>query len=232
MARPTEAKDIKPKADEPEAEQGEKKSFTMPAPNANLVNLITTAVLIVLCTTASSAASMYFLAPLVLKPLLSQTAAPAPKVEGEEGEAAEGEGEEEAAAEDEGGAEEGEEAHLPTVGPVVDLEEFTVNLKDTKTPRYLRADVSLTVTAEDPAFEKLEGEAMHKWEEGFHVQMGHYVPAIRDIVISSLTKRTAADLSSAQGKELFKEEVKKQVDGVFHGKRHVIRVNLENFIIQ
>jgi flagellar basal body-associated protein FliL len=121
---------------------------------------------------------------------------------------------------------------MPTVGPVLALDEFTVNLKDADRERYLRASISLTVTANDPKFGKLAGEEAKKWEEEFHIEMGPYVPAVRDLIISALTKRTAAELSTAVGKEEVKDEVKKGVDALFHGDRKVIRVNLENFIIQ
>ncbi len=215
MARPTKSKDVKPKALEPVADKGSSNSV----PNeesSSPMNMIIIAVIIVVCTAISSAASVYFLAPMVIQPLLAQSKG------GEHGEEGEGEGH----------GEEGGGHKMPTVGPVIDLEEFTVNLKDPGGQRYLRADLSITVTAGDPNFEKLSGEAMHAWEENFHAQMGHYVPAIRDIVITALTKRTAAELSTAMGKEQIKEEIKKNTDGVFHGKHQVIRVNFENFIIQ
>lgn len=205
MARPTKPKDVKPKALEPVPETSAKGGGGAPG-----MNMIVMALIIVLCTTLSTAASMYFLAPMIIKPLIGQGAAHGGEGEGE------GEGE-----------------HLPSVGPILELDEFTVNLKDTDgVQRYLRAKISLTVTAEDPNFDKLHGEALHKWEEAFHIEMGHYVPAVRDVCISALTRRTAAELSTLQGKQELKEEIKRNVDGLFHGKRRVIRVNLENFIIQ
>lgn len=202
MARPTKAKEAKPKV----AEQ----AGGPPAPKEAIfgINLVFMGVILVLCTVLSSAASVYFLTPFVIKPLLQELM---PKEEDDEGDTAH---------------------EMPTIGPVLDLEEFTVNLKDTDAERYLRADLSISVTTEDPSFGKLTGEALHKWEEDFHMEMAHYVPAIRDIVIASLTKRTAAELSTTMGKEQIKGEIQKSVDAVFHGKHKVIRVNFENFIIQ
>lgn len=213
MARPTEAKDAKGKA--PEASGSDTPSAAEGGPS--LINLIIMAIVIIIGSSAASAASIYFLAPMVIKPMLAELK----PAEGEEG-----------GAEAEAGHGEGSEHAEALVGPVVDLEEFTVNLKDSDGERYLRADLSVSVTAEDPKFEELEGEAMHKWEEAFHAEMGHYVPAIRDICIAALTSRTSTELSTEQGKEQLKEEIKRNVDAVFHGKRKVIRVNLENFIIQ
>lgn len=208
MARPTKSKDAKPKALEPvQAEtKGSSGSFMPP------INMIILSLLIMLGTSLSTIGAIYFVAPIVLKPLLEQTMAVKSPEEVEEDE------------------EEG--PHLPSIGPVVDLEEFTVNLKDPGGNRYLRADFSLTVTAEDPQFEKLSGEALHKWHEAFNLEMSHYVPGVRDIIIAALTRRTSGELSSALGKQQLKDEIKNNVDGLFHGKRKVIRVNLENFIIQ
>jgi flagellar basal body-associated protein FliL len=210
MARPTKPKDVKPKALEPVSDPGGGGKQS-----SSGMNMIVMALVIVLCTTLCTAASILAIYEFYLK---GQIASLVPKGEGEEGE--------------EGGEEGGEK--LPTIGPVVDLDEFTVNLKETEggAQHYLRATISLTVTSDDPNFETLEGEALHKWEEGFHMQMAHYVPAIRDICISALTKRTSTELSTLQGKQEFKDEIKRNVDGIFHDRHKVIRVNLENFIIQ
>jgi flagellar protein FliL len=202
MARPTKPKDVKPKAMEPVQD-------LPPAPRGEaspLMNLVVMALVIVLSTSLSTAAAVYFVMPLVLDQVIGK-----PPVEGEH-------------------EEESEEVEKVLVGPV--LEEFTVNLRDPGGSRYLRAQLSISVTAEDPKFEKLQGEALHKWEEAFHAEMTHYKPAIRDIIISALTKRTAEELSTPIGKQHLKEEIQRNVDGLFHGKRRVIRVNLENFIIQ
>jgi flagellar protein FliL len=222
MARPTKSKDAKPKAD---AEGGsEEKQATGSKIDMNLIIM---AVIIILCSSVASAASVFFLAPMVIKPLVASHAAAGEG--GEEGEEL-AEGEEGAAEGEEGEHGEGEEEH--TVGPVIDLEEFTVNLKDPGEEHYLRADLSISVTAEDPNFEKLSGEAIHKWEEEFNHEMAHYVPAIRDIVISSLTSKTSTELASTTGKDQLKLQIKDSVNTLFAGKRKVIRVNFENFIIQ
>jgi flagellar FliL protein len=156
---------------------------------------------------------------MVVKPIIAELKPPA---SGDQAGAEGGDG---------SGAEGGADK-APQIGPVLELDEFTVNLKDPGGQRYLRATLSISVTAEDPKFEKLSGEALKKWEEEFHGEMSHYVPAIRDICITAMTKRNASELSTAMGKEALKEEIQKAVDGLFHGSHKVIRVNLENFIIQ
>jgi len=211
MARPTKAKDPKPKAEDAEEilEEGS------PRQSIDIINIVIMALVIFLSTTFSSAASIYFLAPIALKPILSQITV---KTTGGD-----------AAAGDDSGSEAPAE---PTIGPVLPLEEFTVNLKDTTTERYLRANISLSITADDPKFGTLTGEAATKWQDEFKAEMASYVPSIRDIVIASLTKRTSAELSTAIGKQTLKDEIKQNVDGLLQGKHKVIRVNLENFIIQ
>lgn len=227
MARPTKQKEMKGKpAEGAEApkEAGEK-SASGNNMMANLVMPLLTALVVGVVSSVISGAAVYFITPIVMAPIIEKQLAVALGLEVPE---------EEAAAEGEEGAAEGEEgeAEEPTFGPVIDLDEFTVNLSDADKPRYLRAELSITITANDENFGKLEGEAAHKWEEEFHHEIAHFVPAIRDIVISSLTKHTAAELSTPEGKEAVKEEIKTKVDEAFHEEHQVISVNIENFIIQ
>ena len=222
MARPTKSKDMKGKP--LEAVEGGGAAGAAGGPGGggsggpSMVILLAVALVVILGSAGASIASVFFLMPMVMQPMMDQVAAAAAKGGGG------GHG---------GGAEHGEAGgESSQVGPVIDLDEFTVNLNDPSGDRYLRADFSITVTTEDKAFSELSGEALKKWEEEFHMEMAHYVPAIRDIVISALTQRTSEDLATEEGKEAVKKDIKAKVDKLLHGHHEVIRVNIENFIIQ
>lgn len=221
MARPTKSKDMKGKP--LEAVEGGGAAGAAGGPGGggsggpSMVVLLAVALVVILGSAGASIASVFFVMPMVMQPMMDQVAAAAAKGGG----GGHGSGHGEA-----GG---GESAQ---VGPVVDLEEFTVNLNDPSGDRYLRADFSITVTTDDKAFGELSGEGLKKWEEEFHMEMAHYVPAIRDIVISALTQRTSEDLATEEGKEAVKKDIKAKVDKLLHGHHEVIRVNIENFIIQ
>jgi len=69
-------------------------------------------------------------------------------------------------------------------------------------------------------------------ETEFKANMGHYVPTIRDVINSSLMKRTASQLASAEGQEVLKDEIKEQLTQVMAPEYEVLRVNFQDFIIQ
>jgi flagellar FliL protein len=178
-----------------------------------LVPMLIVALVIVLGSGISSAASVYFLAPMVMEPMLAKINVKA---------AAEGEGHEA----------EGEGHGAAKVGPVLDLDEFTVNLNDEGGERYLKADFSIMVSVKDETYTTLSGHDLEKWETDFKHHMGHYIPSIRDIIISTLTKYSAEELATVEGKNKVKKEIMAQSSPLFHGENEVLRVNIENFIIQ
>lgn len=186
------------------------------ASNGNsLVSMLVLALVITIGSAISSAASVYFLAPMVMEPMLAKIK-PA-HAEGEEG-AEHGEGAEGHAA--------------AKVGPVLDMDEFVVNLNDESGERYLKADFSIMVSVKDDSYTKLSGHDLEKWEEEFKHHMGHYLPSIRDIIISTLTKYSAEELATVEGKNKIKKEIMAQSTPLFHGENEVLRVNIENFVIQ
>src|SRR5690349_1271415 len=107
MARPTKPKDAKPKALEPVGDPGGGGSKS-----SSGMNMIVMAMIIVLCTTLSTSASMFGIYHFFIEPQLGHLAAA-------------GSGD----ATDNG--DNGDAPKAPTIGPVLDLDEFTVNLKST-----------------------------------------------------------------------------------------------------
>jgi len=84
----------------------------------------------------------------------------------------------------------------------------------------------------DPTLLAEEGGGPPPCETEFKANMGHYVPTIRDVINSSLMKRTASQLASAEGQEVLKDEIKEQLTQVMAPEYEVLRVNFQDFIIQ
>lgn len=127
-------------------------------------------------------------------------------------------------------------------GVIVDLGDFTMNLSDADAKRYLKVSVALelTKTESDLAAENAKSSGGHGGGHGesassaspLEAEMAQYKPAIRDAVISALSSKNSAELSTNAGKELAKEEISDAVDSIFAGEREVIRVSFGQFIMQ
>lgn len=119
-------------------------------------------------------------------------------------------------------------------GVIVDLGDFTMNLSDADSRRYLKASVALELTkkAEDDTPPKKGGHGDAPQLSPLEIEMAQYKPAIRDAVISALSSKTSAELSTIAGKELAKDEIIDSVDSIFGGDREVIRVSFGQFIMQ
>ena len=68
--------------------------------------------------------------------------------------------------------------------------------------------------------------------EAIQKEMNQYKPAIRDAVITNLSSKTSAELASAAGKELAKEQISNDINSILGGEREVLRVSFGQFIIQ
>lgn len=252
MARPTKPKDIKPKAEN----SGGEAPAPVPAPKGDGAGLdlkfIITLVVVVLSTSLSSVGAVYFLAPMVIAPLVGDAAAAGEETDGT--------------------------VHGPMLGLNLELDEFTVNLKpDPHTPgdnQYLRAKMSLNVSVPDEqnchAMQhawwmpdtikggKIVGAAatVHEAQppvnreylasaghgggadpytaclDEFKNNMAKFVPTMRDVINASLMKRTAGTLSSIEGQEMLKDEIKEEINQFMTDGYEVSRVNFEDFIIQ
>ena len=129
-------------------------------------------------------------------------------------------------------------------GFVYNLGEFTVNLADTGTRHYLKAEVSieLTKTEEESASEKEPKKSGgHEGHGGgsptnpdsvIEKNLDRYKAAIRDAIIITLSNKTTDELASTAGKEVVKEQIAQSVDAIMGGEREVIRVSFCQFIIQ
>ena len=129
-------------------------------------------------------------------------------------------------------------------GIIVDLGDFILNLCDEAQKKYLKVNVAIEVTQKDTDFPK-EVEAPKSGGHGhgaapapvdpmeaIQKEMNQYKPAIRDAVITNLSSKTSAELASAAGKELAKEQITNEINSILAGEREVLRVSFGQFIIQ
>ncbi len=138
--------------------------------------------------------------------------------------------------------EEGEEDEMQR-GIVVDLGDFILNLCDENQKKYLKVNVAIEVSQKDTDFPKEEPAAKGGHGHGeapaavnpmdaIQNEMNQFKPAIRDAVITNLSSKTSAELSSAAGKELAKEQISNDINSILGGEREVLRVSFGQFIIQ
>ena len=129
-------------------------------------------------------------------------------------------------------------------GIIVDLGDFILNLCDENQKKYLKVNVAIEVTKKDTDFQEAapaksgghggHGEAAPAADpmEEIQKEMNQYKPAIRDAVITNLSSKTSAELATAAGKELSKEQITNDINSILGGEREVLRVSFGQFIIQ
>ena len=130
-------------------------------------------------------------------------------------------------------------------GIIVDLGDFILNLCDEAQKKYLKVNVAIEVTKKDTDFPDAtaekgggghggHGEAAPAADpmEAIQKEMNQFKPAIRDAVITNLSSKTSAELSTAAGKELAKEQITNDINSILGGEREVLRVSFGQFIIQ
>lgn len=135
----------------------------------------------------------------------------------------------------------GEEDELQK-GIIVDLGDFILNLCDETQKKYLKVNVAIEVSQKDTDFpaeaEPAKGGHGHEAAapidpmETIQKEMAQFKPAIRDAIITNLSSKTSAELASAAGKELAKEQITNDVNSILGGEREVLRVSFGQFIIQ
>lgn len=219
-------KDIKPKTEGEESSEGKGTAKPKVAVDDNMkvivINLVTTVLICVLFLSVN-----YVLQSSLLNSKLASKPA----------------GTEEAATGEEAAAEEGDaEAQR---GFILDLGDFILNLNDVSPRKYLKVNVALEVSnkpedAEAAAPKEGGGHGGgHGGGEGgapaanpLEAEMAQFKPAIRDAVITTLSSKSAAELSTVAGKELAKQQITEAVNGIFAGDREVLRVSFGDFIIQ
>lgn len=212
MAKPNQPKDIKPKA------EGEEKQKGKIAIDENLKVIIVNLVSTLLICSLFVSINYVLQANLLTSRLASMTQS------------------------EEGVADESTEGDEETQhGIIVDLGDFILNLSDISPRKYLKVNVALEVSTKPEDTQEAAPSGGHGGGHGgggeaavspVETEMAQFKPAIRDAVITTLSSKSSAELSTTAGKELAKEQIIEAVNGIFAGERDVIRVSFGQFIIQ
>lgn len=117
-------------------------------------------------------------------------------------------------------------------GPMIELGQFTVNLGDINQRRFLRTSLTLAFTTADQAF--LTGNAQRKeeWLGELKKQISEKRPIFQDIVVTTLSAKSAQGLGSPQGKTELKAELSTRLNQYLSKETHIQDVFLTEFIIQ
>lgn len=119
----------------------------------------------------------------------------------------------------------------PERGIPVSLGERVVNLADPGGFRYLKAEVVVELAVEGVDPEKLSPEELKHEQEALSAEFQPWQPQIQDVLTMVLTSKTVADVSTPEGKEALKQELKDRLQPLFHD--HEIKaVYLAQFVIQ
>jgi flagellar FliL protein len=105
----------------------------------------------------------------------------------------------------------------PQLGQLEHLGDFLVNLADVEESHYLRTTIEL--------------EQNYGSSPEFGNEIGNRKSQLRDIVISTLSSKTSAELRTPEGKEALKEEIKERINSVL-AKGQIARVYFTEFAIQ
>lgn len=220
MAKPEQAKDIKPKT-EGDASPKEKKPIDENM-KVIIINLVTTVLICVLFLSVS-----YVLQASLLDSKLSKLPAPAAS--------------DSDPAADNANDGESDQSEVQK-GFIVDLGDFILNLSDVAPRKYLKVNVALEVSSKPEDAAATAAPAKKEGKEGgegaasagnpLEAEMAQFKPAIRDAVITTLSSKTSSEVSTVAGKELAKEQITEAVNGIFAGEREVLRVSFGEFIIQ
>jgi flagellar basal body-associated protein FliL len=117
-------------------------------------------------------------------------------------------------------------------GPMIELGQFTVNLGDVNQRRFLRTSLTLSFTTSDKAY--LAGNEQKKatFIEELKHQFKEKQPIFQDIVVSTLSAKSAEALGTLQGKAELKAELTTRLNQFLEKETHVRDVLITEFIIQ
>lgn len=122
-----------------------------------------------------------------------------------------------------------ESAHLP----IHPLGDFVVNLADVSGSRFLKLSITAKVYSEDfEKFAELGPEEKHAYLARIEEDLHPFIPAIKDVVITTLARKTADEVIGYENKIALKLELKEQLSHVMHGEFSIYDLYFTDFIVQ
>lgn len=116
-------------------------------------------------------------------------------------------------------------------GPMYVVKERTVNLADPGGRRYLRISMHIEFIGDLADSERPSGGDHGSRESGFEKSIAPWAPLIEDRIITLLTSRSAADVSTPEGKQQIKNEIRDSLNSLLGGDR-VSAVHFTQFLMQ
>jgi len=101
------------------------------------------------------------------------------------------------------------------VGSFFDVPEFTVNLIDKPTPRYLKLKLKI----------EFEKESSIEYATSL-------LPRLKDSILTVLSSKSASSLSTGEGKFALKEELRFRIGDVMGTDNKIINIYFEELVIQ
>ncbi len=114
-------------------------------------------------------------------------------------------------------------------GLMYPMKERIVNLADTGAFHYLKSEVVLEFQVTDA--KNLKGEALKKRQEEFVKEMANRRPKLDDILTNVLSSKTSAVISTSDGREKLREELRTRMAEAV-GEQKLVNLYFTQFIMQ
>lgn len=128
------------------------------------------------------------------------------------------------------------EAKEPSEGdhlPIYPLGDFVVNLADASGNRFLKVSVTAKLYSEDfEEYGKLSGEEQHAYHVRIEGDLHPVMPAIKDVIITTLSRKKADEVIGYENKLALKTELKEHLSHVMHGEFQIYDLYFTDFIVQ
>ncbi len=122
-----------------------------------------------------------------------------------------------------------EQDHLP----IYPLGDFVVNLADVSGSRFLKVSITAKLYSEDfEEFSKLTGEEKAGYTAKIEEDLHPLMPAIKDVVITSLSRKTSDEVIGYENKLALKVELKEHLNEIMHGEFKIYDIYFTDFIVQ
>ncbi|MBT6842319.1 MAG: hypothetical protein HOA17_00805 [Candidatus Melainabacteria bacterium] len=123
----------------------------------------------------------------------------------------------------------GEHDHLP----IQPLGDFVVNLADVSGSRFLKISITAKLYSEDfEGYGELEGEEKHAYHLRIEEDLHGSMPAIKDAVITTLSRKSSEEVIGYESKLALKVELKDHLNEVMHGEFKIYDIYFTDFIVQ
>ena len=113
------------------------------------------------------------------------------------------------------------------------VKEKVVNLADPGAKRYLKVSLALQVPESPAAAAKRKAPPTPEDEKKFQEEFGQQFSAqVNDVLVNVLSAKRTDDLTTPEGKERLREELKGRINSFLPRDQKVTKIFLQDFVIQ